>query len=94
MTHDLKTWPVAFQAILDGLKTYEIRKADRPFTAGDTLLLREYDTGYPESADGHYTGRSIERRVTYMTAGGEWGLPADLCVMALAPPSADKGGGR
>lgn len=84
MTHELKTWPVPFAALLDGTKTYEIRKADRDFRVGDVLHLREYDNGNPESADGHFTGRSLERYVSYMTPGGDWGLPPDVCVLALA----------
>lgn len=83
MTHDLKTWPGPFAALLAGTKTYEIRKQDRPFQVGDVLHLREWS---PTSED--YTGREVERRITHMTPGGEWGLPVGLCVLALgASPS-------
>lgn len=30
-THELKTWPPYFAAILDGLKTWEYRRDDRPY---------------------------------------------------------------
>jgi hypothetical protein len=60
MTHELKTWPEYFQPVLDGRKTFEIRRDDRPFAVGDELWLREY-----EPSKGH-TGRSCSRRITYV----------------------------
>lgn len=81
-THDLKTWPEPFAAILSGAKTYEIRTADRPFKVGDWLRLREYNRA-SSLGPGHYTGRSLLVEVTYLTPGGQWGLPDGLCVMAI-----------
>jgi len=43
MTHALKTWPEYFQAVAERGKTFEVRKADRPFKVGETLLLQEWD---------------------------------------------------
>lgn len=43
MHHELKIEPPYFQAVIDGRKTFEIRKNDRGYNAGDTVLLREYD---------------------------------------------------
>jgi hypothetical protein len=80
LKHELKTWPESFHAVWDGSKTYEIRKADRPFAVGDTLVLREF---IPQQANpGIYTGRAIHAEVTWLNRG-DWGLPPDLCVLAL-----------
>lgn len=75
--HDLKTWPAFFRAVWDGRKTFDIRINDRDFEVGDTLVLREYD---PETNT--YSGRSIIRRVTYVT---DWNQKLGYVVMGLAP---------
>lgn len=77
--HILKTWPEPYSAVLDGSKPFEIRRTDRDFRVGDALELREYN---PETRT--YTGRWVRRKVTRLVNPGEWGLPADLCVMGLA----------
>ena len=43
MTHELKIWPQYFCRVKDGTKTFEVRKNDRGFQPGDTVVLREYD---------------------------------------------------
>ena len=60
-THELKTWPEYFEAILDGRKRFEFRLDDRDFKVGDVLLLREYD---PNKWD--YTGNTVRVKVTYI----------------------------
>lgn len=77
-THELKTWPGPFEDVVAGRKTHEVRKDDRGFEVGDTLVLREWVPG-PQG----YTGRSLTVTVTYITRG--WGLPDDMCVMSIAP---------
>lgn len=42
MIHDLKTDPAYFQRLVDGTKTFEVRKDDRGYQPGDTLVLREW----------------------------------------------------
>jgi len=43
MKHELKIWPQYFEPVSQGLKTFQIRKNDRGFQAGDTVVLREWD---------------------------------------------------
>ncbi|MET0410404.1 MAG: ASCH/PUA domain-containing protein [Polyangiaceae bacterium] len=78
-THELKTWPGPFEATWVGSKTFELRKADRPFAVGDTLVLREYD---PETSE--YSGRLVEALVTYvLDAVPFFGLEDDHCIMSI-----------
>ena len=87
--HILKTWPRYFDDVESGGKTFEIRKNDRGFQVGDVLLLREWDplktyrTRCVES-HGDYTGRQLQRRVTYLAALGECGMP-DYVGMSIEP---------
>ncbi len=60
--HTLKTSPLYFQALVDGVKYFEIRRNDRGFMVGDQLLLQEYDL-----TDTRYTGRSLSRTIIYIT---------------------------
>ena len=78
LLHELKTWPDAFEAIEKGTKHHEIRKNDRRFIQGDLLQLREWDPSTEK-----YTGRERTVRVSYVSYGGAWGLPEDLCVMSI-----------
>lgn len=75
--HKLKTWPEYYRAITEGKKRFELRKNDRNFQEGDTLILQEWS---PETG---YTGRVAKRNVTYILHGGQFGLPDDMCIMSL-----------
>lgn len=75
MSHDLKCWPEYFQALVDGRKTFEVRRNDRNFAVGDWLYLREWDLKTQE-----YTGRSIRLKVAYIT---EWEQKTGYVVMGL-----------
>ncbi len=81
--HELKTWPVFFQAVWDGHKTFEIRKGDRPFQVGDTLRLREWS-----DIEKSYTGRTYDVIVTYILfspVSADFGLDPKYLVMSIVP---------
>lgn len=73
-THELKTLPNYYQAVRDGLKTFECRFNDRNFQIGDTVILKEY---LPESQ--FYTGRQYEIKIKYILKDFE-GLKDDWVV--------------
>jgi ribosomal protein S4E len=78
--HELKTWPVPFQQVMDGRKTHEYRKNDRDYHVGDTLLLRLY-----EPAVDMILPVYVMRKVTAITHGPDFGIPVGYCVMSIAP---------
>lgn len=56
--HELKILPEFFDAVVHGVKTFELRKNDRNFAVGDILLLKEWKH--------EYTGREVYVRVKYI----------------------------
>lgn len=60
-THDVKCWPMYFEAICTGRKTYEVRLNDRNYREGDAILIREYDP-----AGDSFSGRVILAQVGYV----------------------------
>ena len=86
-THPLKVWPIYFNAVRSGEKTFEIRENDRNFQRGDILHLREWD---PDAAkvvqhggqSQPYTGRDCYMRVTYVTTFSQ---KDGFVVMAIEP---------
>lgn len=78
MTHALKTWPEYFKEVVDGNKTFEIRKFDRPFKVGDRLLLQEYNPNHPG-----YTGNEIEFTIGYILDNPDFGLKKGYCILSL-----------
>lgn len=77
MEHRLKTWPKTFHAVRLGIKNFELRRNDRDFKVGDTLVLCEYE---PELDV--YTGNEVRRKVSYIMQSG-FGFPSGVCVMSL-----------
>lgn len=76
--HTLKTWPTHFHEVLAGRKTFELRKDDRGYQPGDTLVLAEWD---PDTE--RYTGRRCTAAVSHLLRGGQFGLEDGYVCMSL-----------
>lgn len=87
-THELKTDPVAFDAVANGAKTHEIRYNDRDYAVGDVLILRRTrDSGWAMKNTGAplvYTGEELRRCVTHVLEGC-YGLQEGWVILSLAP---------
>ena len=57
--HRLKCWPVFYADIVNGSKTFELRRDDRGFQVGDLLILQEWD---PEDEEYGMYQQMIETR--------------------------------
>jgi len=80
-THKLKTWPFYFRTVECGAKTFEIRKNDRGFKPGDTVILREWD-----NETGDYTGNEIKKTIGTVITGETFvfgGIEKGMCVFSL-----------
>lgn len=78
--HELKTWPHYFAAVRAGTKTFEIRKNDRDFVVGDTLILQEFD---PE--DGAYTGQIETRAIRFLLSEEDFGVIHGFVAIGFGP---------
>ena len=93
MIHELKTDPMVFTHVYNGLKDFEIRENDRDFKESDTLILKETKFTGEEMYSCHddmisgepliYTGREIECEVTYILHGPIYGLMDGWVIMGI-----------
>lgn len=85
-THLLKSWPQFFAAVVEGRKKFEVRRDDRNFRVGDTLLLQEF---IPETRE--WTQREYPVKVSYIIAGDQKcavskeAIKKGFCVMGIEP---------
>lgn len=73
--HDVKLGATFFDDVKTGRKTFELRKNDREYKEGDTIVMHEYK-------DGTTTGRTIEKKIVYMLEDFT-GLEDDYCILGL-----------
>ena len=77
MMHELKIDPKWFEDVAAYRKNFEIRRYDRDFKVGDTLLLKEWNRG-------KYTGRECRREIEYIYEGdGTYGVSEEFCILGL-----------
>lgn len=83
--HHLKTWPQYFEAIIAGIKSFEVRINDRNYEVGDCLQLEEYNPRKKE-----FTNRRAHFEITYVLHGSAandselgWKLPDNVVVMGI-----------
>lgn len=82
MRHELKILPKYFDAVEQGIKTFEVRKNDRGFAVGDTLWLREYDYDAGLVEADRYTSRSCSATVRYILEGEEY-CPEGYVILGI-----------
>lgn len=73
--HDVKLGATFFDDVKTGRKTFELRKNDRGYKEGDTIVLHEYK-------DGTTTGRTITKKIVYMLKDFT-GLEDGYCILGL-----------
>lgn len=91
--HVVKCWIPYFEAIDRGDKSFDVRRDDRGYQKGDTLVLEKYDgkhhryvmDGYNFSAKPY----RITRTITYVLTGGQFGIEPGYVVLALSPSDRD-----
>lgn len=88
MVHELKTDPEPFMAVWTGKKRFELRRNDRNFQVGDTLILRQTTYSAKEMhAQGlplEYTGRRFLCTISYVLQGGNYGLESGYVVLGIS----------
>lgn len=73
--HDVKLGTTFFDDVKTGRKTFELRKNDRGYKEGDTIVMHEYK-------DGTTTGRTIEKKIVYILEDFT-GLEDGYCILGL-----------
>lgn len=79
MTHCLKTWPEYYSLQQAGRKPWELRKNDRDYQIGDTVISQEYD---PKTE--RYTGKESTWIITAILENcPQFGLMDGYCILTL-----------
>lgn len=80
MEHQLKIIPKYFKEIVDGNKNFEVRKNDRNYKIGDTLILKEYDP-----IKKNFTGNYAKTTVMYILKDKDFpiGIKEGYCIMGI-----------
>lgn len=93
ITHKLKTHPPMFRAARDGRKTFEVRKDDRAYQAGDFVTLEYYDPAVPSApfappplpTTAGDDLSPITFQIGFVLRGGQYGIEPGYVVFSLVP---------
>lgn len=80
-THELKIWPRDFVLMVDDTMTFELRRNDRDFQAGDCVVLSEWDPNIR-----NFTGRQVKKAILHVLREEEYmfpGLQAGYAILGL-----------
>jgi hypothetical protein len=87
--HELKTWPTYWDAVERGEKTFEVRRNDRFFQAGDIVELVRMDRDAPgacyDDSVQQCEKRKLRFRIGPILQGGQFGIESGFCVFSLLP---------
>lgn len=85
--HILKTYDVYWDAVESGAKTFEVRRDDRGFQKGDTIILirmvKSVLDSWVEDRTGDNQPKYLRRKIAYILTGGQLGIEPGYVVMAL-----------
>jgi hypothetical protein len=79
-THEIKCWSDYFHAICRNEKRFDVRRDDRGYQKGDTVVLKEW----ANRADvPHFTGNEEQRKIKYILTGGQFGIEPGYVVLGF-----------
>jgi hypothetical protein len=83
MLHALKTETGYFSEIKSGVKTFEVRRFDRPFQTNDDIVLQEYDPTHKV-----YTGDEWYGKITHILDNERF-CKKGFCILSIKPKEND-----
>lgn len=79
-THEIKCWPAYFGPIRRKEKNFDVRRDDRGYQKGDTVILREWE---PYGGSGTFTGNDEHRKIKFILTGGQFGIEPGYVVLGF-----------
>lgn len=88
VVHKLKCNADYWDAVERGEKPFEVRRDDRGFQKGDTVILQRWENRstpqcYTKSGS-YYSIREITRKITFVLTGGQFGIEPGYVVLDLS----------
>lgn len=81
--HKLKTIAQYWDAVAKGVKTFEVRRNDRGFQTGDTLILERWEHDEAGHLSITWPRRILSVKITYLLQGGQFGIEPAYCVIGF-----------